>query len=100
MTTRPSTGPGALERRDARQGPRPLETRSCAAVDLTDTQWNRRYDLRYGRAQAVRVERERVAPKTDQTAREIVSGLTSLSAGEAGPDQPLNIVRRRWEVEN
>ena len=76
-----------------------LETRRCAAVDLTLAQWDGRCDL-HGRAQAVRVERERIVLKTGEATREIAYGLTSLGVAEAGPDELLNIVRRHWEVEN
>ena len=76
-----------------------LETRRCATIDLTPAKWDGYCDL-HGRAQAVRVERERVVLKTGQVTREVVYGLTSLGAAEATPDQLLEIVRRHWEVEN
>ena len=76
-----------------------LETRRCAAVDLTPAKWDGQCDL-HARAQAVRVERERVVLKTGEATREIAYGLTSLGVEEAGPEELLNIVRRHWEVEN
>lgn len=76
-----------------------LETRRCAAVDLTPAKWDGRCDL-HGRRQALRVERERVVLKTGESTREIAYGLTSLGVEEAGPDELLDIVRRHWEVEN
>ena len=76
-----------------------LETRRCAALDLTPAQWDGRCDLP-ARRQALRVERERVMCKTGESTREIAYGLTSLGVEEAGPGELLNIVRRHWEVEN
>lgn len=76
-----------------------METRRCAAVDLTPAKWDGRCAL-HGRRQALRVERGRVVIKTGESTREVAYGLTSLGAGEAGPDELLDIVRRHWEVEN
>ncbi len=76
-----------------------IETRRCAAVDLTAAKWNGWCDL-FGRRQAVRIERERIVVKTGKVSREVAFCLTSLSASQAGPEELLNLVRRHWEVEN
>ena len=76
-----------------------IETRRCAVLDLTTPKWRGRCDL-FGRRQAVRVERERIVVKTGETSREVAFCLTSLGAGEAGPEELLNLVRDHWQVEN
>ena len=76
-----------------------IETRRCAAVDLTAAKWNGRCDI-FGRRQAMRVERERILVKTGEVTREVTFCLTSLAAGAAGPAKLLNLVRSHWEVEN
>ena len=76
-----------------------IETRRCAVLDLTPPEWDGRCDL-FARRQAVRVERERIVVKTGETSREVALCLTSLGAGEAGPEELLNLVRNHWQVEN
>ncbi len=76
-----------------------IETRRCAAVDLTGKRWNGRCDL-FGRKQAIRIERERIIVRTGEASKEIAFCLTSLGADEAGPDELLGLVRAHWEIEN
>ena len=45
----------------------------------------------HGRRQAFRIERER---------RLVKQGLTSLGAGQAGPEELAALVRRHWHIEN
>lgn len=51
-------------------------------------------------AQVFRLERERVTRSTGKTAREIVYGLTSLSAAQASATQLLALSRAHWGIEN
>ena len=76
-----------------------IETRRCAVLDPATPKWRGRCDL-FGRRQALRVERERIVVKTGETSREVAFCLTSLGAGEAGPEELLNLVRNHWQVEN
>jgi predicted transposase YbfD/YdcC len=53
-----------------------------------------------GIAQVFQLERERVDCQTGQLSREVVHGLTSLSADTAGPQHLLAFVRSYWGIEN
>ncbi len=76
-----------------------LEKRDCAAIDITDEEWNGFCDL-HGRQQAFRIIRNRETIKTRKASTQIVYGLTSLSAEEAGPEEIGQIVRTHWTIEN
>ena len=76
-----------------------IETRRCAAVDITGPGWNGRCDL-FGHRQAIRIERERIIVRTGEASKDIAFCLTSLGADEAGPDELLGLVRAHWEIEN
>ena len=71
-----------------------IETRRCAVLDPTTPKWRGR-DL-FGRRHCA----SRIVVKTGETSREVAFCLTSLGAGEAGPEELLNLVRDHWQVEN
>ena len=76
-----------------------LERRRCAVLDLGDPQWDG-YGGLHGRRQAFRIERERHLVKQGAGSRETAYGLTSLGAGQAGPEELAALVRRHWHIEN
>ena len=76
-----------------------LERRCCAVLDLGGPQWDGYGDL-HGRRQAFRIERERRLVKQGTGSREIIYGLTSLGAAQAGPEEIMALVRRHWHSEN
>ena len=76
-----------------------LERRSCAVLDIGGPEWNGYGDL-HGRRQAFRIERERRLVKQGADSRETAYGLTSLGAGQAGPEELAALVRRHWHIEN
>ena len=76
-----------------------LERRSCAVLDIGGPEWDGYGDL-HGRRQAFRIERERRLVKQGAGSRETVYGLTSLGAGQAGPEELAALVRRHWHIEN
>lgn len=53
-----------------------------------------------GLEQVFRLERTREEKKTGAREHEVVYGVTSLSANEAGPDERLALVRGHWSIEN
>jgi len=53
-----------------------------------------------GLAQVFQLERERVHLASGKVEREIVYGLTSLSAAEAAPRRLLALIRAYWGIEN
>ena len=76
-----------------------LETRRCAALDITAPKWDGYCDL-HARKQATRIERVRETLKPGAISRETVFCLTSLGADDAGPDEMLSLVRNHWHIEN
>ena len=76
-----------------------LERRSCAVLDIGGPEWDGYGDL-HGRRQALRIERERRLVKQGAGSRETAYGLTSLGAGQAGPEELAALVRRHWHIEN
>jgi len=50
--------------------------------------------------QVFKLERQITIPKTGQSRREVVYGITSLSAEQAAPGQLLNMLRSYWKIEN
>ena len=76
-----------------------LERRSCAVLDIGGPEWDGYGDL-HGRRQAFRIERERRLVKQGADSRETAYGLTSLGAGQAGPEELAALVRRHWHIEN
>ena len=76
-----------------------LERRSCAVLDIGGPEWDGYGDL-HGRRQAFRIERERRLVKQGAGSRETAYGLTSLGAGQAGPEELAALVRRHWHIEN
>ena len=70
-----------------------LERRSCAVLDIGGPEWDGYGDL-HGRRQAFRIERERRLVKQGAGSRETAYGLTSLGAGQAGPEELAALVRR------
>jgi predicted transposase YbfD/YdcC len=50
--------------------------------------------------QVFRVERTITIQKTGKTRREVVYGITSLSAEQASPQQLLTMLRSYWQIEN
>ena len=73
--------------------------RSCAVLDIGGPEWDGYGDL-HGRRQALRIERERRLVKQGAGSRETAYGLTSLGAGQAGPEELAALVRRHWHIEN
>ena len=84
---------------DVDKGHGRLETRRCAALDITTPEWDGYCDL-HGRKQAIRIERVREILKTGAISHETVFCLTSLGADDAGPDEVLSLVRNHWHIEN
>ena len=76
-----------------------LERRRCAVLDLGGPQWDG-YGGLHGRRQAFRIERERHLVKQGAGSRETAYGLTSLGAGQAGPEELAALVRCHWHIEN
>ena len=76
-----------------------FERRRCAVLDIGGPEWDG-YGGLHGRRQAFRIERERHVVKQDAGSRETAYGLTSLSPGQAGPEEVAALVRRHWEIEN
>ena len=76
-----------------------LERRRCAVLDLGGPQWDG-YGGLHGRRQAFRIERERHLVKHGAGSRETAYGLTSLGAGQAGPEELAALVRCHWHIEN
>ena len=58
------------------------------------------WEKAHGRRQAFRIERERRLVKQGAGSRETAYGLTSLGAGQAGPEELAALVRRHWHIEN
>ena len=76
-----------------------LERRRCAVLDLGGPQWDG-YGGLHARRQAFRIERERHLVKQGAGSRETAYGLTSLGAGQAGPEELAALVRCHWHIEN
>ncbi len=57
-------------------------------------------DVFPGLSQIFRLERERVQKKTKQRESEVVYGITSLPAAQAGPKRLLRLTRGQWRIEN
>ena len=76
-----------------------LERRRCEVLDLGAAQWDG-YDALHGRRQVFRIERERHLLKQGEGSRETAYGLTSLGAGQAGPEEIAALVRHHWHIEN
>jgi len=53
-----------------------------------------------GLEQVFRLERTREAKTTGEREHEVVFGITSLKAREAGPEALLQLVRQHWTIEN
>lgn len=53
-----------------------------------------------GLQQVFRLERTREAKNTGTREHEVVFGVTSLTAHEAGPEALLQLVRQHWHIEN
>lgn len=53
-----------------------------------------------GLAQVFRLERETQLLASNRVRRDVVCGVTSLSAGQADPARLLGLVRRHWGIEN
>ena len=53
-----------------------------------------------GQRQVFQLERERSNPRTGETQREVVYGVTSLSGDRADAARLLRLVRGHWRIEN
>lgn len=53
-----------------------------------------------GQQQVFQIERERLHLRSGEVEREVVNGVTSLSAQRAGPERVSHLVRQHWHIEN
>jgi len=75
-----------------------IERRCLSALSVPDSaaQW-----VNWpGRAQILRIEREVQFKKNGKQRHEVVYGITSLPAPQAGPELLLQLVRGHWQIEN
>lgn len=72
-----------------------IETRQLTVTSELHERWDWPY-----LAQVFRLERTTTLVASGQVRHEVVYGLTSLSAVEAGPERLLEIVRTHWQIEN
>lgn len=76
-----------------------IETRTLTASSLLEAYLNE--ELRWpGAAQVYRLERTAVEIASGKTRREVVYGLTSLTAPAASPARLLELTRTQWAIES
>jgi predicted transposase YbfD/YdcC len=72
-----------------------LETRRLTVTSELHERWAWPY-----LAQVFRLERTTTLLASGQVRQEVVYGMTSLTAAEAGPERLLQLVRTHWQIEN